>query len=218
MTLHNDVSDNLEQRFHTLVDGRLVSRPPAEMPAADFRMLKVKDYLASRSHLTQLMRKYRHLSGIRQAGRQLDVHVLRLLEKDESASMRKGWELTQGLVGGIRDEGARVGARTTVMLIPLSLQIYGDVRQRWLDANGVAADRLALERPQERMREIGAVLNVETVDLLPAFRKSVQHNGRSLHLARDGHWNPEGHRLAAAVVADELVARKLLVGATAAGR
>jgi hypothetical protein len=218
MTLHNDVSDNLEQRYHTLVDGRLVARPPAEMSEADFRLLKVKDYFASRSHLTQLMRKYRHLSGMRQAGRQLDVHVLRLLEKDESASMRKGWELTQGLMLGLRDEGARISARTAVMLIPLSLQIYGDVRQRWLEANGVAADRLDLERPQDRMRAIGAALTVETVDLLPAFRKSFKDNGRSLHLVGDGHWTPEGHRLAAAVVADQLVARKLLVGATAAGR
>jgi hypothetical protein len=218
MTLHNDVFDNLQQRFHALVDGRVVARPPAEMPAADFRLLKVKDYFASRSHLTQLMRKYRHLSGMRQAGQQLDVHVLRLLEKDESASMRKGWELTQGLVQEMRDEGARVGARTTVMLIPLSLQIYGDVRQRWLEANGVAADRLALERPQERMREIGAALHVETFDLLPAFRKSFKDSGRTLHIAGDGHWNSDGHRLAAALVADELIARKLLVTTAAAGR
>jgi hypothetical protein len=155
---------------------------------------------------------------MRQAGQQLDVHVLQLLQNDEPAAMKKGWELTQGLVLGIRDEGARVGARTMVMLIPLSLQVYGDVLERWLAANGVSADRLALERPQERMRAIGTASNVETFDLLPAFRKSVKDNGRSLHLAGDGHWNAEGHRLAAALVADGLIDRKVLVGLTAAGR
>jgi hypothetical protein len=218
MTLHNDVSDNLQARFHALVDGRVVPRPPAEMTAADFRILKMKDYLASRSHLVQLLRRYRHLRGMRAAGENLDVHVLQLLQREETAAMRNGWELTRGLVRGIRDEGARVGARTTVMLIPLALQIYGEVLQDWLARHGVSADLLALEGPQERMRRIGSALNIETIDLLPTFRNSFRMTKRRLHLERDGHWNREGHRRAAAVVADELIGRKLLVAQTSAGR
>jgi hypothetical protein len=218
MTLHNDVSDNLEERFHTLADdGRLVRRPMAEISEASFRLLKVKDYLASRSHLVQLARRYRHLTSVRMAGQQLDVHVVRLLQKDEPVSITRGWELTRRLVAGIRKEGDRVGAATAVVLIPLSLQVYPEMLRQWLTANGVSADRLALERPQERMREIGAASSVGTIDLLPTFRKAFKDNGQRLHLERDGHWNLEGHRLAAATVADELIRRELLL-VPAAGR
>jgi hypothetical protein len=104
------------------------------------------------------------------------------------------------------------------MLIPLALQIYGEVLQDWLARHGVSADLLALEGPQERMRRIGSALNIETIDLLPTFRNSFRMTKRRLHLERDGHWNREGHRRAAAVVADELIGRKLLVAQTSAGR
>jgi hypothetical protein len=216
MTLHNDVSDNLQERFHTVADGRLVARPAATFTEADFRLLKVKDYLASRSHLVQLLRRYRHMTGIRKAGHQLELHVLQLLQRSEPPSIARGWDLTRRLVIGIRDESARVGARTTVVLLPLSLQIYPERLKGWLAANGVTADTIALERPQERMREIGIVSEVEIIDLLPAFRQGYVESGRSLHLEQDGHWNPEGHRLAAEVVAGELIGRTLL--GTPAGR
>jgi hypothetical protein len=210
MTLHNDVSDNLQERFHALVEDRVVPRPRVDLPAGDFRMLKFKEYLASRSHLVQLVRRSRELRGMREAGRQLDMHVYHLLRKEEPESITRGWNLTRGLVRGIRDESARIGARTTVLLIPLSLQIYGDTLQAWLAAHGVSADELRIERPQEHMHEIGLASDVDTIDLLPAFRASFAERGRRLHLERDGHWNPEGHRLAAEVVAAELIGRRLL--------
>jgi hypothetical protein len=144
--------------------------------------------------------------------------VIQLLEKDEPAPIATGWTLTRGLVQGVRDEGQRIGARTTVMLIPLSVQIYGEALQRWLAANEVSADRLALERPQQRMREFGAAAHIEMIDLLPAFRKSFADTGRTLHLAGDGHWTVEGHQLAAALVADELLGRELVGGRASAGR
>jgi lysophospholipase L1-like esterase len=212
MTLHNDVSDNMAERFHTLRDGRVVARPPVEMPAGEFRLLKVKDYLASRSHLVQLARKYRHLGGMRQAASRLDSHVLQLLRKEESPSISRGWALTEGLMRGVRDEGERVGGRTAVMLIPLALQLYEETLRSWLATNDAVLDELALEQPQQRMRDIGATVGVEIVDLLPAFRDAVKASGRSLHLVRDGHWNPDGHRLAAALVADAVTARGLVPG------
>jgi acetyltransferase AlgX (SGNH hydrolase-like protein) len=208
MTLHNDVSDNLEERFHTLVEGRVVPRVSSEMPSGEFRLLRLKGYLASRSHLVQLFRKYRHLGQMRVVADQLDSHVRQLIDKDEPETVRKGWRLTRELMLGIREQGARVGARTAVMLIPLFLQIDDDKLRGWLAANRLRAEDLALDRPQERMHGIGEAAGVVVIDLLPAFRSTRREGG--LYLVRDGHWNSHGHQLAAAVVGNELVARKLL--------
>jgi GDSL-like Lipase/Acylhydrolase family len=218
MTLHNDIAENLQEHFHTIDRGRVVARPPVELSNTEFRTLKVKQYLASRSHFYQLLRRARELRHIRKAKRHLDAHVMQLIQEDGSAAIAKGWELTGGLLVGIRDEGARLGARASVVLIPLSLQIYPDVLRGWLAANGVPADRLALEGPQARMREIAAAAEVTTIDLLPAFRRSFGQNGRGLHLERDGHWNQQGHRIAAALVADELIGRGLVTTRASAGR
>ena len=49
------------------------------------------------------------------------------------------------------------------------------------------------------------------------FREWHRREGKSLHLVGEGHWNVDGHRLATAVVAEELTKRELL-GRRRAGR
>jgi hypothetical protein len=218
MTLHNDVADNLRERFHTLADDQVVSRQHTEIPAVRFALLKIKDFLASRSHLTQLLRKFRSLGEIRQSAQQLDAHVLQLFQKEASTTMTRGWQLTAGLLRGVRVEGASVGARTTVVLIPLSVQIYDDVLRRWLVEAGLTLSDIELDRPQRVMHEFEARLGVDVIDLTPAFRATAKGGGRSLHVPGDGHWNREGHQVAATVVARELIGRRLIAGKAAATR
>jgi GDSL-like lipase/acylhydrolase family protein len=210
MTLHNDVSDNLGEQFHVLKGDQVVARPPFEIPAREFRLLKVKDYLASHSHLTQLMRRYKHLGEVRVAARQLDDHVSQLLRKAEPAPIDKGWRLTTGLIGEIRRQAKAVGARTAVFLIPLSIQVYEDMLRRWLADHELERSSIALEKPQAMMERVGRVIGVDVIDLLDAFREWHRREGKSLHLVGEGHWNVDGHRLVTAVVAEELTKRELI--------
>ena len=217
MTLHNDVSDNLGEQFHVLRGDQVVARPPFEIPAREFRLLKVKDYLASHSHLTQLMRRYKHLGEVRGAARQLDDHVSQLLRKEEPAPIEKGWRLTTGLIGEFRRQAETVGARTAVFLIPLSIQVYEDALRQWLADHELPGSSIALERPQAMMQRVGRLTRVDVIDLLEPFREWHRREGKSLHLVKEGHWNVDGHRLATAVVAEELTKRELL-GRQRAGR
>jgi hypothetical protein len=217
MTLHNDVSDNLGEQFHVLEGDRVVARPPFEIPAGDFRRLKVKDYLASHSHLTQLVRRYKSLSEVRVAASQLDDHVSQLLRKEEPARIDKGWRLTTGLIGQIRGLAETVGARTAVFLIPLSVQVYEDTLRQWLADHELERSSIALEKPQATMQRVGRLTGVDVIDILDAFREWHRREGKGLYLAGDGHWNADGHRLATAVVAEELTKRELL-GRRRAGR
>jgi hypothetical protein len=209
MTLHNDVSDNLEERFHALVDGRAVPKPSREMPGLTFGLLKVKDYLASRSHTTQLVRRHWYRRTIRTGARQLDSHVLQLVRNEESAAVAKGWALTHELLLGVRQQGAGAGARTAAFLIPLSIQLYEDSLRVFLEQHGVTAEEISIARPQEIMRRFGATARLDVIDLLPDSRRWIEANGGTLHVW-DGHWNVDGHRLAAAIVSEELIRRELL--------
>ena len=75
MTLHNDVLDNMQGRFYSMAQGRLVSMSAPHMSDWEYSMLRIKGYLASRSHLVQLLRKWKNLREIRDVASALDRHV-----------------------------------------------------------------------------------------------------------------------------------------------
>jgi hypothetical protein len=79
--------------------------------------------------------------------------------------------------------------------------------------NRQAADGRFSDLEREYNRVVGAFCaerGIEVVDPLP--RLITAANGRPMmRLEHDYHWSPEAHRIAAAAVADFLVARRLLV-------
>jgi len=104
-----------------------------------------------------------------------------------------------------------------VFLIPLSLQIYEDMLRQWLADHELERSSITLEKPQAMMKRVGRLAGVNVIDLLDAFREWHRREGKSLHLIGEGHWNVDGHRVATAVVAEELTKRELL-GRRQAGR
>jgi len=215
MTLHNDVLDNMEQQFHTLVHDRLVAKPVLRRPLLERKILHVKDFFASRSHLWQLLRKLKKLGEIRKAATGLDRHVRELISRnDGTADLQRGWKLTFELLKGIRDLGKSMGAETAIMLIPLRLQLQVNALDDFRAAAGMSVDDVAVEKPQQAMRTFGREANIEIIDLFPTFRKWTVDNRAgddavSLHL-HEGHWNEKGHRLAADIAAKEIVEKHLL--------
>jgi hypothetical protein len=67
-----------------------------------------------------------------------------------------------------------------------------------------------LQQPQTVMEQIGTRQLIEIIDLLPGFKKWTSQAGQPLYLAKDGHWNEYGHSLAAKIVAEELLRRKVI--------
>jgi hypothetical protein len=209
MTTHNDLLDNLRERFHTLEQGTLVTRPTTRMPESDFRILQLKGFFASHSHLWQLMRKVKHLGETRILAKLLNDHVTRLIHRNPDASqLARAWHLTFALLRGIQDAGGASGADTVVMLIPLRIQLHQDALDAFRAAAAMAPSDVEIDKPQLEMGRFGRRSGIEILDLLPAFRDWTRRHaslGRSssLHL-EEGHWNSVGHRLAASVVAEAL--------------
>lgn len=209
MTIHNDVADNMRERFHTLVDGQLVTKPKQEMTWLEFKTLKIKDFLASHFHLTQLLRKYRYRQDLVNSAQSLDSHLLQLVQNAETTQMALGWELTYQLFSRIQKVGKEIGAETMVFLVPLAIQLYDDKLMGFLVASGVSRNEIVLEKPQEKMKDFANVSGIHIIDLLPDFREWREKNQKSLHVA-DGHWNADGHHIAAEVVTRDLVHREFV--------
>ena len=100
----------------------------------------------------------------------------------------EGALLTQALVERFAQAARGIGAEPVVVV--LGDRVYLDGRLASL------ADR----SPVKRFLDFCSSRNIPTVDLLPAFDEA-RKEGRSLFYSWDGHWTPEGHRLAAETLA-----------------
>jgi len=212
MTLHNDISDNMREQFYTLNYGRLIVRPVREAPAMEYLLLRLKAFVASHSHLFQLWRKFWYRKEIQETGLRLNQHVVNLLTGNDAKSMARGWQLTFKELAEMQKEGRTIGAKTAVVLLPLSLQLSNEHFGKFMASNDISTENMVDRKPQDTMIKFGVTEGVEMIDLLPVFKEWVEKRNEQLYLERDGHWNSIGHRVAADSVASELLRRRLLKG------
>jgi lysophospholipase L1-like esterase len=210
MTLHNDVSDNLRERFYTLNEGQLQARPVHETPSKEYLALQIKGFIATHSHLFQLWRKYWYRKEIQNTGFQLNRHVANLLSNTKTDTIERGWRLTFQEMAAIQTEGKEIGAEAVVVLIPSSLQLSREKLGRLMATNNMSQHDITGSEPQDMMLKFGKTQGLETIDLLPAFKEWGEKRNEQLYLESDGHWNSTGHRLAADNVASEFLHRRLV--------
>lgn len=208
MTLHNDVSDNLAFEHHELRDGRIVPRPPQEPGAFEWAFIRTRDFIATRSQLYAIYRRFKASRRAHEAAL-LNDHVAALVQDRDDPRTELGWEVTRQLLERAQRIAEGEGAKLAVFTIPLFIQVSPEHLEDFLSLQHLDPRRLDLDRPQRVVAEWGAKRGVEVIDLLPEFR-AASRRGRSLYLVRDGHWNREGHALAAEGVARELVRRGLV--------
>jgi hypothetical protein len=91
MTLHNDVQDNQDEEFHVFTDGHLQENPRPEMSLGDFALLQMKEFLASHSHLYQVLLRAKRFSSVQQEGNRLSSHVASLIKKQPTPEVVQAW-------------------------------------------------------------------------------------------------------------------------------
>ena len=85
-----------------------------------------------------------------------------------------------------------------VMLIPADFQLYPESLKKYNDSGiPYTAASQADPNPQRRIKEMLTKEKIPYLDLLPEFRKSTER----LYFKNDGHWNRNGHQLAADLLA-----------------
>jgi hypothetical protein len=210
MTLHNDISDNLRREWYTLRDGMLVDRDPRPIPRSDYAVLRLKAFLATHFQIYQLVRRVRHTGEMQQVAKELNAHVVQLLTVPSPPNIAAGWELTDHLLGAIRDTSKALGSQMAVVLLPLRYQLADTTFASFEKQVGKPPDQMGMYQPQTMVRRMADSLHVPVVDLLPAFRQRTAASKAPLYLDWDGHWNDAGHRLAADVVVHDLIAADLV--------
>jgi hypothetical protein len=119
---------------------------------------------------------------------------------------KEAWRVTEGLIRQMRDDVAQRKARFLLVTLSNAIQVYPDpvVRQKFLQHIG--ADTIFY--PNLRLKAMAEHEQMEFLDLAQPMQAYADQNKVFLHgFGSDlgnGHWNAQGHKVAA-----ELLARKL---------
>jgi hypothetical protein len=218
MTLHNDVSDNLLEEYHEFRNGRIEQRPATLVPWPSYFILKVKEWMASHSHLYHVMIRATRANWVSTEARNLESHVGSLLRRMPDDRIRAGWEMTRQLLQKMRQTADTVNARVVVTLLPLSVQVYPETLPGFLASNGLKEADVDLFKPQEMMKAIGENIGVSTIDLYSVFRDTKAKCSCPLFVQSDGHWNKLGHQIAAEEAARDLLHAGLIGPALTIGK
>lgn len=119
---------------------------------------------------------------------------------------KEGWHVTEGLITEMRNEVRQHGAKFVLVTLSNAIQVYPDpaVRQRFLQR---------LEIPNVfyanlRLQALAAREQIDFIDLAQPMQSYADQNKVFLHgFGSDlgnGHWNANGHRLAADLIAQKM--------------
>jgi len=212
MTLHNDISDNLARQYHRIEAGELHNIPQQDLPPLVALRQRTQEWLAGHSQFYQLVvRNLPHRARSQsETGRALNHHVVDLLSASPTSEIEQGWSLTRSLLNRFHDLAAQQGADFAVFLIPLVYTVIDERLEELLIENELARTDIDPLRPQRLMKRWGKGRNVQIIDLQPEFHTWAESQNSDPYFTLDGHWNEDGHRLAAELVAGELNAQRLL--------
>jgi len=205
VTLHNDISDNLRQEWHTLEAGELVDQPIERMPYLSYKVVELKSFLASRLQIYQLWRRVRHAGEMRQTASNLNSHIIQLLRDPSPEQIEWGYQFTDRLLAQMQVDVNATGGKLALVLLPLRVQLSDSLFRSFVTAAGVAPGDMSIDGPQRHFKALAGGLGIPVIDLLPPFREWVADSSGSLYLEWDGHWNYTGHRVAAGVTAAGLM-------------
>lgn len=210
MTLHNDIQDNLAEEFHTFQRGQIQEKPRTDISSREYAILKMKEFLASHSHLYQVLLRAVRLSWTQGEANRLNSHVTALISKKANSDIERGWNMTQQLFRKIKQTSTQSGAAIAVFLIPLWIQVSEQHLQDFLNHHHLSTDQVMIDQPQYKMKLVGDAEGITVMDLLPEFHRVEKERPHTLYFAGDGHWTAAGHRLAAGIVSEQLVTSGIL--------
>ena len=95
-----------------------------------------------------------------------------------------------------------------VIIIPDEFQVNPDLQDAILESLGILREEAMVDfsRPNRKLREELDALEIEYLDLLPAFANASRQ--ARYYKPTDTHWNIAGNELAAELIAEYLLARR----------
>jgi hypothetical protein len=112
----------------------------------------------------------------------------------------------------LKKDGEAIGSKLVIFTVP-ALRDVSIQHQKKVESNVLNPDSLCLEEApgHTRLSRMLTKLDVALIDLFPDFSRVIQEEDIELFRLGDGHWNPEGHALAAERIVAELIDRGLIL-------
>jgi lysophospholipase L1-like esterase len=170
---------------------------------------------ADRSRVLQLVRTIRAVPTIRKANA-ADPGVEQGLEPvvltpPKDRLWKEAWQITEGLIGMTAEYAKRNGAQFMLFTVPYAIQVHPKRELREALQAKLGVDDLLY--PDRRLAEFGEKHGIRVLPLAPRMQRIAEERGVYLHGFENsgmgrGHWNAEGHRLAAELIAERLCNEK----------
>src|SRR5579875_1481496 len=220
----NDIrNDSLEleedkcQPFFNYRDGELVLSGPFE-ESDWFRMQCRSRFDSQRSALLNFAGQVRSALRARWRGQVIAPHRVTaaaaqvglddwIYKPPHTAAQREAWEVAEGEIRMMYHEAAAHGARFLAVTLSNPVQVYPDAAARRAYMQHWELDNLFY--PDFRIRALGERTGFDVLNLAPAFQQYADRHHVYLHGFNNtalgtGHWNLQGHRLAADLIAQRL--------------
>jgi hypothetical protein len=195
MFFRNDLPDPLHPESplapeFNLRDGQLFLRNVPYPPFSSLAATKGEEQGTSSERQTTLWERLQRFLRFRWTRRLIESALtrmpLRCLEPfDPPDYWESGWEIMEVVVKRLKEDVEKHGSKLVVVSIPASRIDLGCSSSPY----------------SERMHSLCTREGIAHIDLLPEFSLSATQP----HFRRDGHWNAEGHQLAAEIIYDELL-------------
>jgi len=121
-----------------------------------------------------------------------------------SADIEARWQLTQALLRHMGDEVRAKGARFLAFLIPTRISVYPEEWNTVRSAMGLSIQDWSPAMVASRFVTMCGAESLECLEPTARFIQSAER-GRAearLYYKGDSHWNPNGHNLAAEILAE----------------
>lgn len=125
---------------------------------------------------------------------------LRVYERRRIEQIEGGWEKTRALLEALSRDVAKDGARLLLAYVPNHMEV--DDRAWTVSQQRYGMDEQGWDRGRvlSRLGGIAGQAGIPLLDLGPELRPEEQRLFGDAYYPYDGHWNAEGHRLAARAV------------------
>lgn len=166
------------------------------------------DWLVNRSKILQVIKKAELEYRKRNALKHFNTLSATSFREPENKDWKEAWNLTENLLILMNQEVQAKNAKFLLVVIGDPMQVHKDqtARNEFKIINKIEN----LLYPNQRLKSLGDRNNFSVLDLAQPFQIHAEKNNQCLHgfeknnTLCGGHWNPEGHRLAAELITNQI--------------
>lgn len=134
------------------------------------------------------------------------VNEFLVYRREQPDSIAQAWRLTEALLMQLQDEAHSAGSEFVVFYVPTVAAVDDQAWEQTRQLYGMADTEWSIREVEHDLAEFCAREDVPLILPIERFRQETAA-GETLYYMQDGHWNPEGHRVAAELIAEFLRGR-----------